>query len=46
MTTSESRSLIRITLPPEHQQRHAIAELVDQLSKMVRMILVGARVPV
>jgi topoisomerase-4 subunit B len=26
-----SRSLIRITLPPEHQQRHAIAELVDQL---------------
>ena len=26
-----SRSLIRITLPPEHEQRHAIAELVDQL---------------
>ena len=27
----KSRSLIRITLPPEHEQRHAIAELVDQL---------------
>jgi topoisomerase IV subunit B len=27
----ESRSLIRITLPPEHEQRHAIKELVDQL---------------
>jgi topoisomerase-4 subunit B len=26
-----SRSLIRITLPPEHEQRHAITELVDQL---------------
>jgi topoisomerase-4 subunit B len=26
-----SRSLIRITLPPEHEQRHAIHELVDQL---------------
>ena len=26
-----SRSLIRITLPPEHEQRFAIAELVDQL---------------
>jgi topoisomerase-4 subunit B len=26
-----SRSLIRITLPPEHEQRHAVAELVDQL---------------
>jgi topoisomerase-4 subunit B len=26
-----SRSLIRITLPPEHEQRHAIKELVDQL---------------
>jgi len=26
-----TRSLIRITLPPEHEQRHAIAELVDQL---------------
>jgi topoisomerase-4 subunit B len=26
-----SRSLIRITLPPEHEQRYAIAELVDQL---------------
>ncbi|MGN3973380.1 DNA topoisomerase IV subunit B [Tsuneonella sp. SYSU-LHT278] len=27
----QSRSLIRITLPPEHEQRHAIKELVDQL---------------
>ncbi|MCT2558168.1 DNA topoisomerase IV subunit B [Tsuneonella sp. YG55] len=27
----ESRSMIRITLPPEHEQRHAIKELVDQL---------------
>jgi topoisomerase-4 subunit B len=27
----KSRSLIRITLPPEHEQRYAIAELVDQL---------------
>ncbi|MGN6497055.1 MAG: DNA topoisomerase IV subunit B, partial [Tsuneonella sp.] len=27
----ESRSLIRITLPPEHEQRHAVKELVDQL---------------
>jgi topoisomerase-4 subunit B len=27
----ETRSLVRITLPAEHQQRHAIAELVDQL---------------
>ncbi|UIP05805.1 DNA topoisomerase IV subunit B [Erythrobacter sp. SDW2] len=27
----ESRSLIRITLPPEHEQRHAIKELVDRL---------------
>jgi topoisomerase-4 subunit B len=27
----KSRSLIRITLPPEHEQRFAIAELVDQL---------------
>ncbi|MGX7952377.1 DNA topoisomerase IV subunit B [Tsuneonella sp. HG249] len=26
-----TRSLIRITLPPEHEQRHAISELVDQL---------------
>jgi topoisomerase-4 subunit B len=26
-----SRSLIRITLPVEHEQRHAIAELVDRL---------------
>jgi topoisomerase-4 subunit B len=26
-----SRSLIRITLPPEHEQRYAIAELVNQL---------------
>ncbi len=26
-----SRSLIRITLPPEHEQRHAIRELVEQL---------------
>ncbi|WP_120717811.1 DNA topoisomerase IV subunit B [Tsuneonella amylolytica] len=26
-----SRSLIRITLPAEHEQRHAIRELVDQL---------------
>lgn len=26
-----TRSLIRITLPPEHEQRHAIKELVDQL---------------
>jgi topoisomerase-4 subunit B len=26
-----SRSLIRITLPPEHEQRFAVAELVDQL---------------
>ena len=26
-----SRSLIRITLPPEHEQRHAVKELVDQL---------------
>ena len=27
----KTRSLIRITLPPEHEQRFAIAELVDQL---------------
>ena len=27
----ESRSLIRITLPPEFEQRHAVGELVDQL---------------
>ncbi|MGX7895235.1 DNA topoisomerase IV subunit B [Tsuneonella sp. HG222] len=27
----KSRSLIRITLPPEHEQRYAVAELVDQL---------------
>ncbi|RXZ66142.1 DNA topoisomerase IV subunit B [Pelagerythrobacter rhizovicinus] len=27
----ESRSLIRITLPAEHEQRHAVKELVDQL---------------
>jgi topoisomerase-4 subunit B len=27
----KTRSLVRITLPAEHQQRHAIAELVDQL---------------
>jgi topoisomerase-4 subunit B len=27
----KSRSLIRITLPPEHEQRHAVKELVDQL---------------
>jgi len=27
----KSRSLIRITLPPEHEQRFAIAELVEQL---------------
>ncbi|MXO73783.1 DNA topoisomerase IV subunit B [Altererythrobacter aerius] len=27
----QSRSLVRITLPPEHEQRHAIKELVDQL---------------
>jgi topoisomerase-4 subunit B len=27
----ETRSLIRITLPAEHQQRYAVAELVDQL---------------
>ncbi|MGX7925889.1 DNA topoisomerase IV subunit B [Tsuneonella sp. HG094] len=26
-----SRSMVRITLPPEHEQRHAIKELVDQL---------------
>ena len=26
-----TRGLIRVTLPPEHEQRHAIAELVDQL---------------
>ncbi|OYW46513.1 MAG: DNA topoisomerase IV subunit B [Sphingomonadales bacterium 12-68-11] len=26
-----SRSLIRITLPAEHEQRHAVKELVDQL---------------
>lgn len=26
-----SRSLIRITLPTEHEQRHAVKELVDQL---------------
>ncbi len=26
-----TRSLIRITLPPEHEQRHAVSELVDQL---------------
>jgi topoisomerase IV subunit B len=26
-----TRSLIRITLPPEHEQRHAIRELVEQL---------------
>ncbi len=28
---TETRSLIRITLPQEHEQRHAVAELVDQL---------------
>ncbi|MHA6333582.1 DNA topoisomerase IV subunit B [Qipengyuania sp. CAU 1752] len=27
----KSRSLIRITLPPEHEQRHAVKELVDRL---------------
>ena len=27
----ETRSLIRITLPTEHEQRHAVKELVDQL---------------
>jgi topoisomerase-4 subunit B len=27
----ETRSLIRITLPPEHEQRYAVKELVDQL---------------
>jgi topoisomerase-4 subunit B len=27
----KSRSMIRITLPPEHEQRFAVAELVDQL---------------
>jgi len=27
----ETRSMIRITLPPEHEQRHAVKELVDQL---------------
>ena len=27
----ESRSLIRITLPPEHEQRHAVTELVARL---------------
>ncbi len=27
----ESRSLIRITLPAEHEQRHAVKELVDRL---------------
>lgn len=27
----DSRSLIRITLPPEFEQRHAVTELVDQL---------------
>jgi topoisomerase-4 subunit B len=27
----DSRSLIRITLPAEHEQRHAVKELVDQL---------------
>src|SRR6478736_676718 len=27
----DSRSLIRITLPPEHEQRYAVKELVDQL---------------
>ncbi|QWC58176.1 DNA topoisomerase IV subunit B [Erythrobacter sp. 3-20A1M] len=27
----ESRGLIRITLPPEHEQRHAVKELVDRL---------------
>ncbi len=27
----DTRSLIRITLPPEHEQRHAVKELVDQL---------------
>ncbi len=27
----ESRTMIRITLPPEHEQRHAVKELVDQL---------------
>jgi topoisomerase IV subunit B len=27
----QSRSLIRITLPPEHEQRHAVKELVDRL---------------
>jgi topoisomerase-4 subunit B len=29
--STETRSLIRITLPPEHEQRHAVKELVDQL---------------
>ena len=27
----ETRSMIRITLPPEHEQRHKVKELVDQL---------------
>jgi topoisomerase-4 subunit B len=27
----ETRSLIRITLPPDHEQRYAVKELVDQL---------------
>ncbi|WP_126172791.1 DNA topoisomerase IV subunit B [Altericroceibacterium xinjiangense] len=27
----KTRGLIRITLPPEHEQRHAVKELVDQL---------------
>ncbi|MEC9066384.1 MAG: DNA topoisomerase IV subunit B [Pseudomonadota bacterium] len=27
----ETRSLVRITLPAEHEQRHAVKELVDQL---------------
>jgi topoisomerase-4 subunit B len=26
-----SRSLIRITLPTEHEQRHAVKDLVDRL---------------
>ncbi len=29
--STESRSLIRITLPTEHEQRYAVKELVDQL---------------
>jgi topoisomerase-4 subunit B len=27
----DSRSLIRITLPAEHQERYAVSELVEQL---------------